>query len=89
MAQSVHSHCSTYACHSGIAEMPSALSNNHCDIIIKVKLYGKKACCISGGTMQLAPTNCSIYYVRSSLLFEPMDQGLPARLRTAPDLVQV
>ena len=59
------------------------------DVIGKVKLRGKKACRIFGGTMQLVPTTCSTQHSGTTVLFEPSDQGLPAGLLASPALVRV
>lgn len=50
------------------------------DKIGKVRLRGKNACCISGGTMHFVPATCFFQSSGSCLLFEPSDQGLPAGL---------
>lgn len=39
--------------------------------------------------MQLVPPTCSTQHSGSTVLFEPLDQGLPAGLLTPPALVQV
>ena len=69
-------------CHQASLTSPS-------DIIGKVKLRGKKACRIFGGTMQLVPATCSNQPSGASVLFEPSDQGLPAGLLASPALVRV
>lgn len=59
------------------------------DVFSKVKLRGKKACRIFGGTMQLVPATCSFHRSVTSVLFEPSERGLPAGLLASPALVQV
>ena len=58
------------------------------DVIGKVKLRGKKACRISGGTMKFVPATCSAQHSGTTVLFEPSDRGLPAGLLASPALVQ-
>uniref|UniRef100_A0A671VB87 Gypsy retrotransposon integrase-like protein 1 n=1 Tax=Sparus aurata TaxID=8175 RepID=A0A671VB87_SPAAU len=59
------------------------------DAVGKVKLRGKKACRIFGGTMQLVPATCSAQHSGTTVLFEPSDWGLPAGLLASPALVRV
>lgn len=59
------------------------------DVISKVKLPGKKACRIPGGIMQLVPATCYAQHLGTSVLFEPLDRGLPAGLLACSALVQV
>lgn len=59
------------------------------DVFSKVKLHGKKASRIFGGTMQLVPTTCSWHRSGTSVLFEPSERGLPAGLLASPALVLV
>nr|XP_043898190.1 uncharacterized protein LOC122779681 [Solea senegalensis] len=59
------------------------------DAIGKVKLRGKKAFRIFGGTMQLVPATCSAQHSGTTVLFEPLDRGLPAGLLASPALVRV
>ncbi len=63
--------------------------NSPPDVIGRVKLRGKKPCRIFGGTMQLVPTTCSAQYSGATVLFEPLDWGLPAGLLASPALVPV
>ena len=55
----------------------------------QVKIRGKKACRIPGGTMKLVAATCSKQYSGTSVLFEPSESGLPAGLLASPALVQV
>lgn len=55
----------------------------------KVKVRGRKACRIPGGTMQVVLATCSAQYSGTTVLFEPSDQGLPAGLLASPALVRV
>lgn len=53
-------------CHQASLTSPS-------DFIGKVKLRGKKACRIFGGTMQVVPATCSAQHSGTSVLFEPLE----------------
>lgn len=55
----------------------------------RVKLRGKRVCRIAGGVMQLVSATCSAQYSGATVLFEPLDSGLPAGLLASPALVQV
>lgn len=55
----------------------------------QVKIRGKKACRIPGGTMKIVAATCSKQYSGTSVLFEPPESGLPAGLLASPALVQV
>lgn len=55
----------------------------------KAKLRCKKACRIPGGVMKIAPATCSEQYSGTTMLFEPLDSGLPAGLLASPALVSV
>ena len=55
----------------------------------RVKVLGRKACRISGGTMQIVPATCSAQYSGTTVLFEPLEKGLPAGLLASPALVRV
>ena len=59
------------------------------DAVGKVKLRGKKACRIFGGTMQLVPATCSAQHSETTVLFEPLDRGLPTGLLASPALVRI
>lgn len=54
-----------------------------------VKVRGKQVCRIPGGVMQLVPATCSAQYSGATVLFKPLDSGLPAGLLASPALVQV
>lgn len=69
-------------CHQASIDPPS-------DIKGTVKVRGKKACRIPGGTMQIVPATTSAQYSGTTVLFEPLDQGLPAGLLASPALVRV
>ncbi|KAK0155388.1 hypothetical protein N1851_002293 [Merluccius polli] len=55
----------------------------------RVKVRGRKACRIPGGTMKLVVATCSAQYSGISALFEPLDSGLPVGLLASPALVRV
>ncbi|KAK0153282.1 hypothetical protein N1851_005015 [Merluccius polli] len=55
----------------------------------KVKVRGKSACRIPGGVMKIVVATCSEQYSGSTVLFEPLDSGLPAGLLASPALVPV
>lgn len=55
----------------------------------KVKVCGKKAHYIPGGTLKTIPATCSESYSGKAVLFESLDSSLPAGLLISPSLVQV
>lgn len=55
----------------------------------KVKVRGKRACRIPGGVLKIVAATCSQQYSGSTVLFEPLDSGLPAGLLASPALVPV
>ncbi|XP_041853008.1 uncharacterized protein LOC121647552 [Melanotaenia boesemani] len=55
----------------------------------KVKVRGKGACRIPGGVMKVVAATCSEQYSGGTVLFEPLDSGLPAGLLAVPALVPV
>ncbi|TWW67306.1 Retrovirus-related Pol polyprotein from transposon opus [Takifugu flavidus] len=55
----------------------------------KVKVRGRKACRIPGGTMKIVVATCSEQFSGRSVLFEPSENGLPAGLLASPALVRV
>ncbi|TWW77698.1 Retrovirus-related Pol polyprotein from transposon 17.6 [Takifugu flavidus] len=55
----------------------------------KVKVRGRKACRIRGGTMKIVVAMCSEQFSGRSVLFEPSENGLPAGLLASPALVRV
>lgn len=55
----------------------------------RVKVRGRRACRIPGGTMKLVVVTCSAQYSSGTVLFEPLDSGLPAGLLASPSLVPV
>lgn len=69
-------------CHKASAQAP------HCTTG-RVKVWGRKPCRIPGGTMKLVAANCSVQYSGTSVLFKPLDSGLPAGLLASPALVRV
>lgn len=52
-------------------------------------MQGCRVCRIQGGMMKLVAANCSEPYSNSTVLFEPLDAGLPAGLLASLALVQV
>ncbi|KAK0137686.1 hypothetical protein N1851_026116 [Merluccius polli] len=69
-------------CHQASPSPPSNTGGN-------VKVRGKKACRIPGGTMQIVPATSATWYPDITVLFEPLDRGLPAGLLASPALVRV
>lgn len=55
----------------------------------KVRVRGRQACRIPGGTMKLVPTTCSAQFAGSTVLFEPLEMGLPSGLLVSPLLIRV
>lgn len=55
----------------------------------RVRVRGKQACRIPPGTMKIVPATCSDQYSGTSVLFEPLESGLPAGLLASPSLVRV
>ncbi len=55
----------------------------------RVKVRGRRACRIPGGTIKLVVVTCSAQYSSGTILFEPLDSGLPAGLLASPSLVPV
>lgn len=55
----------------------------------KVKVQGKRAVRIPGGVTKIIPATCSTQYSGATVLFEPLERGLPAGLLASPALVQV
>lgn len=46
----------------------------------RTKIGGRKVCCIPGGVMKIVEATCSEQYSSTTVLFEPLDSGLPAGL---------
>lgn len=55
----------------------------------RVKARGRRVSRIPGGTMKLVAATCSAQYSTGTVLFEPVDSGLPAGLLVSPALVRV
>lgn len=55
----------------------------------RVRVRGRRACRIPGGTMKLVAVTCSAQYSSGTVLFEPPEAGLPAGLLASPSLVPV
>ncbi|KAK0141252.1 hypothetical protein N1851_021767 [Merluccius polli] len=55
----------------------------------RVKVRGRKACRVPGGSMMLVPSTCSAQYASGIVLFEPSELGLPPGLLVSPSLVKV
>ncbi|KAI5614765.1 hypothetical protein C0J50_3413 [Silurus asotus] len=55
----------------------------------RVKVRGRRACRIPGGTMKLVAATCSAQYSSGTVLFKPPDSGLPVGLLASPALVHV
>lgn len=69
-------------CHSATIAAPQDSSG-------KVKVRGKKAWRIPGGVVKIVAATCSAQFSGSTVLFEPLDSGLPAGLLASPSLVRV
>ncbi|XP_042338496.1 uncharacterized protein LOC121939556, partial [Plectropomus leopardus] len=69
-------------CHQASVRPPQEASG-------RVKVRGRKACRIPGGMMKMVAATCSEQYSCSTVLFEPLDSGLPAGLLASPALVRV
>lgn len=59
------------------------------DSVGRVKVRGRRACHIIGGTMKFVAATCSTKYSKGTVLFEPSDSGLPAGLMASPALLRV
>ncbi|KAL0152450.1 hypothetical protein M9458_052173, partial [Cirrhinus mrigala] len=46
----------------------------------RVRVRGRRACRITGGTMKFVAATCSVQYASGTVLFEPPTSGLPAGL---------
>lgn len=55
----------------------------------RVKVRGRRACRISGGTMKFVAATCSVTYSSVTVLFEPPASGLPSGLLASPSLLRV
>ncbi len=55
----------------------------------RVKVRGRRACRILGGTMKFVAATCSVQYSSGTVLFEPPTSGLPAGLLASPALLRV
>lgn len=55
----------------------------------KARLQGKRACRIPAGTLKIMPATCAEQYSGTTVLFEPLQSGLPAGFLASPALVQV
>lgn len=55
----------------------------------RVRVRGRRPCRIPGGMVKFVAATCSEQYVKSTVLFEPPESGLPAGLLASPVLVQV
>lgn len=69
-------------CHQATAQAPL-------QVLGKVKVRGRAAWRILGGTMKIVAATCSSQYSGTTALFEPLDTGLPAGLLASPALVRV
>lgn len=69
-------------CHHASVQLPP-------DCPGKVKVRGKRAWHVPGGVMKIVATTCSEQYSGCTVLFEPLDVGLPAGLLASPALVRV
>lgn len=55
----------------------------------RVKVRGRRACRIPGGTMKLVAATCAEQKSPTSVLFEPPESGLPGGLLASPALLSV
>ncbi|KAL2077879.1 hypothetical protein ACEWY4_027383 [Coilia grayii] len=55
----------------------------------RVKVRGRRAWRIPGGTTTLVSATCSAQYAGGTVLFEPAESGLPSGLLVSPSLVKV
>lgn len=55
----------------------------------QVRVRGRHQCRVPGGTMKVIVATCSEQYSGDTVLFEPLDSGLPAGLLASPALVPV
>lgn len=69
-------------CHEVSTRVPPGASG-------EVRVRGKRACFIPGGTMKMVAATCAEQYSGCTVLFEPLDSGLPAGLLASPSLVRV
>ncbi|XP_054872643.1 uncharacterized protein LOC129350363 [Amphiprion ocellaris] len=69
-------------CHQASINTPEVIHG-------KVMVRGRKACRIPGGVTKIVTATCSEKYSHSTVLFEPLDSGLPAGLLASPALVRV
>ena len=69
-------------CHQASVNAPQHVSG-------RVQVRGRKAWRIPGGMMKVVAATCSELYSGTTVLFEPLDSGLPAGLLASPALVQV
>uniref|UniRef100_A0A665U756 Gypsy retrotransposon integrase-like protein 1 n=1 Tax=Echeneis naucrates TaxID=173247 RepID=A0A665U756_ECHNA len=69
-------------CHQAMTAAPQ-------DTPGRVKVRGNKAWRIPGGVMKIVAATCSEQFSGSTVLFEPLDSGLPAGLLASPALVRV
>ncbi len=80
-APSVMVHALQYCCHVNTEPVEGRAG--------RVRVRGHRACCIPGGTVKFVAATCSEHYSDSPVLFEPLEQGLPAGLLASPALIQV
>ena len=69
-------------CHQVTTQTPQ-------ELIGRVKVRGRRACRIAGGVMRIVSATCSEQCSDTTVLFEPLDSGLPAGLLASPSLVRV
>ncbi|XP_056314361.1 retrovirus-related Pol polyprotein from transposon 412 [Danio aesculapii] len=55
----------------------------------QVRVRGRRACRIPGGTVKFVATTCSVQYSGNAVLFEPPISGLPAGLLASPALLKM
>ena len=55
----------------------------------RVRVRGKRSQCIPGGTVRMVAATCSERFADGTVLFEPLESGLPAGLLASPALVSV
>lgn len=69
-------------CHQVTTQIPP-------ELMVKVKVRGNRAHRIPGGVIKIVAVTCSEQCSDTTVLFEPLDCGLPAGLLASPSLVRV
>lgn len=59
------------------------------ECMTKVRVRGPRACRVTGGTIKLVAATCAEQLAGGTVLFEPIESGLPEGLLASPALVRV